>query len=114
MIHRILSFIIALAMRVLDVIVERIPGFIRPNHLTHARWVLTLPVAVFANLDYPWLAVSTLILSSACDILDGHLARVVGERVRQQALRLVGHGGRLPAVTAPCQATDFPSRMSRM
>jgi len=75
MIHRILSFIIALAMRVLDVIVERIPGFIRPNHLTHARWVLTLPVAVFANLDYPWLAVSTLILSSACDILDGHLAR---------------------------------------
>ena len=37
MIHRTLSFIIALAMRVLDVIVERIPGFIRPNHLTHAR-----------------------------------------------------------------------------
>lgn len=75
MIHRKLSLIVSFAMRVLDRIVEHIPDFIRPNHLTHARWVLTLPAVVFANLDYPWLAVATLILSSICDILDGHLAR---------------------------------------
>jgi phosphatidylglycerophosphate synthase len=75
MIHRILAFIVSTAMGVLDTVVERIPGFIRPNHLTHARWVLTLPAAVFANLDHPWLAVATLVLSSICDILDGHLAR---------------------------------------
>jgi phosphatidylglycerophosphate synthase len=78
MMQRKQSLISIIAMRLLDTIAGHIPAFIRPNHLTHARWVLTIPVAVFANLDYPWLAVATLILSSLCDILDGHLARQRG------------------------------------
>lgn len=59
----------------LDAAIFFIPASIHPHHLTHARWIMTGPTVVLAYLGWHWSAVASLIASSACDILDGHLAR---------------------------------------
>lgn len=59
----------------LDAAISFIPASIYPHHLTHARWIMTGPTVVLAYLGWYWSAVASLIASSACDILDGHLAR---------------------------------------
>jgi CDP-diacylglycerol--glycerol-3-phosphate 3-phosphatidyltransferase len=75
MIRRALSRIARVAVWILDTVVARIPTNIHPDHITHARWVMTLPTVALSILGHPWLAVGALIASSVCDILDGHLAR---------------------------------------
>lgn len=54
-------------------LLERVPSWIEPNHLTILRGLLIVPLAFAA--DVPWLAVTIVIVSSLLDILDGPLAR---------------------------------------
>ncbi len=54
-------------------VLELLPSWVHPWHLTLLRAVLTLPVIWLR--DHPWLAVWVLILSSSFDFLDGELAR---------------------------------------
>lgn len=63
--------------------VRRTPPWLKPNHITILRGVLVLPV-VFWQCR-PTIAVTALLLSSACDIFDGILARVRGETSEQGA-----------------------------
>jgi phosphatidylglycerophosphate synthase len=56
---------------------DYVPMWIRPNHLTIARGLLMFPVVAFVRIwDVPVLAVGILALSSLLDILDGPLARI--------------------------------------
>ena len=63
--------------------VRRTPPWLKPNHITILRGVLVIPVVCWQHR--PAIAVATLLLSSACDIFDGVLARVRGETSEQGA-----------------------------
>ncbi len=58
-------------------LLEYVPPWIKPNHLTALRAMLLLPLV--ALKDYPVIAVTIVLLSSLCDLLDGPLARVRGQ-----------------------------------
>jgi CDP-diacylglycerol--glycerol-3-phosphate 3-phosphatidyltransferase len=55
-----------------------VPTWIHPNYLSVTRALLAVPVILLK--DKPALAVSFLVLSSICDLLDGPLARVRGQK----------------------------------
>lgn len=59
--------------RVTHPIVNRMPGWVHPNHLSVARALFVVPIIIWR--DRPLVAVSLLIASSIFDILDGPLAR---------------------------------------
>src|SRR5689334_8849952 len=61
-----------------------VPAWIKPNHLTILRALLVVPVVIWK--DHPALAVTFLILSSLCDILDGPLARARGSADKMGAV----------------------------
>lgn len=54
-------------------VLDLIPLWVSPLHLTLLRGLLTLPLILLHA--QPWLAVWILLLSSSCDFLDGELAR---------------------------------------
>lgn len=54
-------------------VLELLPSWVQPWHLTLLRALLTLPVIWLRH--HPWLAVWVLIFSSSFDFLDGELAR---------------------------------------
>ena len=61
-------------------IVRRIPGSVKPNHLTYARAAMVAPVAAFLWHDLNVLAVVFLGLAVFLDILDGAVARLRSEQ----------------------------------
>ncbi|MFA5935541.1 MAG: CDP-alcohol phosphatidyltransferase family protein [Patescibacteria group bacterium] len=61
--------------RAITPVLNRIPRWVHPNLITIARGILVVPVILFAREGYPWLAITALLVSSACDIMDGPLAR---------------------------------------
>ncbi len=60
-----------------------LPRWIHPHHLTVLRAALVIPVILCQSIG--WLAVAFLLVSSACDILDGSLARVRGQTTEEGA-----------------------------
>ncbi|MFH1621350.1 MAG: CDP-alcohol phosphatidyltransferase family protein [Patescibacteria group bacterium] len=55
-------------------LLEYVPGWIKPNHLTALRAILLGPLIVFRGQSA--VAVSIVLLSSLCDLFDGPLARI--------------------------------------
>ncbi|MFH1973658.1 MAG: CDP-alcohol phosphatidyltransferase family protein [Patescibacteria group bacterium] len=55
-----------------------VPDWIHPNHLSIARFILAAPTIVYK--DDPTTAIGFLLASSLCDLLDGPLARVRGQK----------------------------------
>ncbi|MCI0479906.1 CDP-alcohol phosphatidyltransferase family protein [Candidatus Uhrbacteria bacterium] len=65
-------------------LLAHVPGFIHPNHLSLARAVLLAPLIVYRN--DPTIAVGIIVASSVCDLLDGPLARVRGQKSEEGAV----------------------------
>jgi len=51
------------------------PTWIRPNHLTVARFILTPVVLVLLYLDLDWWALGTFVVALSTDFIDGAMAR---------------------------------------
>lgn len=51
------------------------PTWIRPNHLTVARFILTPVVLVLLFLDLDWWALGTFVVALSTDFIDGAMAR---------------------------------------
>lgn len=51
------------------------PTWIRPNHLTAARFVMTPVVLLLLYLDLKWWALGTFVVALSTDFIDGAMAR---------------------------------------
>jgi archaetidylinositol phosphate synthase len=62
--------------RLLEAIAARLPGFVRPDHLTVLALLSAVAFAVAAASGYLWTAAALLVVHWFGDSLDGTLARV--------------------------------------
>jgi CDP-diacylglycerol---glycerol-3-phosphate 3-phosphatidyltransferase len=51
------------------------PGYVRPNHLTAARFMLIPVVLVLLHLELRWWALGVFIVATCTDFIDGAMAR---------------------------------------
>ena len=51
------------------------PTWVRPNHLTAARFVLIPVILVLLRFDHDWWALVTFIVATSTDFIDGAMAR---------------------------------------
>lgn len=65
---------------VLAWVVQSIPRWVKPNHVTGLRIVLVPPIAVLSGYGENFLATVLLALAVASDAIDGALARARGEK----------------------------------
>lgn len=64
-------------------VLETVPDWILPDHITILRAALLLPLIIYK--DVPLAAIGILLLSSLCDTLDGMLARARKQVTRDGA-----------------------------
>src|SRR3954454_5166472 len=62
--------------RLLEAVARRLPGFVRPDHLTLLALVAAVAFAVCAATGHLWTAAALLVVHWFGDSLDGTLARV--------------------------------------
>ncbi len=72
------------AQRFTDSIVRKVllwlfPAWIRPNHLTVLRFILTPVVLLLLYYDLPWWALGIFVVAICTDFIDGTMARTRGQ-----------------------------------
>lgn len=69
--------------RLLAPIAQRIPRWIKPNHLSLARVPMLVPVALLSWRGFNAWATASFVLAVVLDLLDGPLARLRGEESKE-------------------------------